>query len=194
MDQEHDPVTLAERVATLASALRIETTLIGAYAMAAHHYVRGTRDIDLASAVALPALQSLKDAVIEAGLHAHLFLPDADDSLGGKLVVWTQVDDTGEPLEPVEVVNFLNPFRPRRTPAPAAIRSSIPLEGKPALRYPTLEHLIALKLDAGAPRDYADVIDLLRENPNADLEKIRATCRDYGFDAIDALIANARTS
>jgi hypothetical protein len=192
MDHRPNPVELAERVATFALSLRIETTLIGAYAMAVHNYVRATLDIDLASAVDLPALQLLKDAVIEAGLHAHLFLPDADDSLGGKLVVWTQVDEAGEPLEPVEVVNFLNPFRPRRTPAPAAIRSSSPLEGKPALRYPTLEHLIALKLDAGGPRDHADVIDLLRENPDADLEQIRATCQDYGLDAIDALIANAR--
>jgi hypothetical protein len=194
MDRDQTPVALAERVATVARSLRIETTLIGAYAMAIHNYVRATLDIDLASAVELPKLQLLKDTVIGDGLQAHLFLPDGDDSLGGKLVVWNQVDEEGEPLEPVEVVNFLNPFRPRRTPAPAAIRSSIPLEGMPALRYPSLAHLIALKMDAGAPRDHADVIDLLRENPDADVEKIRATCRDYGFDAIDALIANARTS
>lgn len=192
MEHRPNPIELAERVATLARALQIETTLIGAYAMAVHRHVRATLDIDLGSAVDLPLLQSLRDAVIAAGLHAHLFL-DADDTLGGKLVVWAEADDDGAPIEPAELVNFLNPFRPRRTPAPAAIRSSIPLASKPALRYPTLEHLIALKLDAGGPRDHLDIIDLLRENPDADVEKIRATCKDYGFDMIDALIASART-
>ena len=63
----------------------------------------------------------------------------------------------------------------------------------PALRHPTLEHLVALKLDAGGPKDEADVIELIRQNPDADVEAIRATCKKYGLDKIDELIEYARS-
>src|SRR5687767_11226434 len=143
------PVDLAERVATLAQSLRIETVLIGAYAMAAHHYVRATSDIDLATVVPMDDLKALENAVHAAGLFARLIWPDEADPLGGKLVVWEQADEDGDPFEPVDVVNFLNPFSPRQTPAAEAIRGALALAEKPALRYPRLEHLIALKLYAG---------------------------------------------
>ena len=59
--------------------------------------------------------------------------------------------------------------------------------------YPTLAHLIALKLDTRAPRDEVDVVDVLRQNPDADIEAIRATCKKYGLDKIDDLIDYARS-
>jgi hypothetical protein len=42
-------LSLAERIATLASELGIQTALIGASALAAHNYIRATIDVDLAN-------------------------------------------------------------------------------------------------------------------------------------------------
>lgn len=45
------PIELAERVAGIARELGISTAVIGAVALAAHKYVRGTHDVDLATHV-----------------------------------------------------------------------------------------------------------------------------------------------
>lgn len=185
------PVELAELVARIAAALHIQTALVGAYALAAHHYVRGTKDIDLATTVPFEQLGRLQRALEAAGLQTLLRSPDVEDPLGGVLVVWTRSDEAGEPIDPVEVINFVNPHRPRPSPAIEAIRNAIGLAEKPALRYPRLADLIALKLDAGGLRDQADVVELLVRNPDADLEQIRSTCKRYGLDRIDELIEQA---
>lgn len=188
MDEQATPVELAERVAGIAHSLGIETVLIGAYALAAHHYVRGTSDIDLASDVSLERLQLLQRELETDGFKTRLLKPDEEDELGGKLVVWKQSNEDGDPVDPVEVVNYSNPYRPRRTPATQAIKNAISLEGKPALRYPRLADLIALKLYAGSLRDEADVVELLVKNPDEDLEEIRTVCKQHGLGRIDALI------
>ena len=186
-----NPVDLAEIVATQARSLGVETALIGAYALAAHHYVRATEDLDLAAFVQLPQLEALKQLLETEGLRARLNYPDEQDPIGGVLSVWTREDEDGVPIEPVEIVNFRNPHLPRVSPAIVAIRDAIPLNEKPALRYVRLHDLIAMKLDAGGPGDIADVRQLLSKNPDADREEIRSTCKRYGFDVIDELIAEA---
>lgn len=193
MDERQTPVELAERVADIARSLGIETALIGAYALAAYHYVRGTTDIDLASNVELERLRALEHDLKSAGFKAALVSPDDEDVLGGKLTVWVDENEDGDPVEPVEVVNYFNPYRPRNTPAAQAIKNATILEGKPALRYPRLSDLIALKLFAGALRDEADVVEVLVKNPGAELEEIRSVCWQHGLKRIDALIdlANA---
>ncbi len=194
MTDETSVVDLGERVAQLARDLNIDTIVIGAYAMAIHNYVRGSLDFDLGTRVDLDELFQLRRSVEECGLSAKLNLPDDQDDLGGKLIIWERVDEDGDPLEPVEVVNFSNPMRPRHNPAAQAIKNAISLAERPALRYPRLVDLIALKLDAGRPKDIADVVELLRQNPDADDEEIRATCRQYGLDKIDELIEYARSN
>ena len=99
MAEPTNPVDLAERVARIAGALQIETALVGAYALAAHHYVRGTKDVDLGTAVPLDALRRLQHALDEAGLHTLLRPPDEEDPLGGVLVVGTQADEAGDRAE-----------------------------------------------------------------------------------------------
>jgi hypothetical protein len=193
MGDETQVIELGERVARIARELNIETIVIGAYAMAIHDYVRGSVDFDLGTRVDLDELYRLKRAIEATELSVRMNSPDEHDDLGGKLIIWNRVDEEGDPLEPVEVVNFLNPLRPRRNPAAEAIKNAIELEGKPALRYPLLADLVALKLDAGGPRDHADVIELLRQNPAADVEAIRATCKKYGLDKIDELIEHAKS-
>ena len=187
-DAELTPIELAERVATLAQNLGIQTAVIGAYALAIHHYARATDDLDLGTSVQLDDLRKLQTAVEQAGLSCHLETPDEQDDLGGKLTVWVRTDDEGDPLDEVEVVNFLNVHRPRRNPAGEAIRSSIPIAEGSSLRAPPLPNLIAMKLDTHASRDEVDVVAVLRANPDADLDAIRAACKAYGLDKIDELI------
>src|SRR3954451_15969608 len=122
------PFELAERVAEAARKLGLETALIGASALAAHNYVRGTSDVDLGAAVdPRTALRALEQALRELGLHAELRMPDDQDVLGGVLGVWKHEDADGRPLDLVEVVNFCNPYRPMPNPAKAAIENAVPL-------------------------------------------------------------------
>jgi hypothetical protein len=188
MDAPTNPLDLAERVSGIARALGIETVLIGAYALAAHRYVRGTLDIDLAIVEKPEPLRALVRALEADGLHARLTTPDDEDPLGGVVRVWVLVDEAGDPIEPLDVVNFRNPHRPRDTPASDAIQNAETVPERPALRYPRLVDVIALKVYAGGPRDEADVLELLAHNPDADREEIRRTCHRYGLERIDALL------
>jgi hypothetical protein len=187
------PIELAERVARIAHDLGIHTAVIGAYALAVHHYARATRDLDLGTSTQLDDLRRLRTAIEAEGFHCHLETPDEQDDLGGKLTIWVKTDEDGDPMDEVDVVNFFNIHRPRRNPAGEAIRNSREVAEGSALRYPMLADLVALKLDAGGPKDQGDIIELLRANPDADVEAIRATCKKYGLDKIDELIEYARS-
>lgn len=187
------PIELAERVARIADALGIHTAVIGGYALAIHHFARATYDLDLGTSTQLDDVRRLRAAVEAEGLSCHLETPDDQDDLGGKLTIWVNTDEDGDPIDEVDVVNFFNVHRPRRNPAAEAIRNSLPVADGSALRYPTLHDLIALKVDAGGPKDHGDVIELLRQNRDADIETIRATCKKYGLDKIDELIEHARS-
>jgi hypothetical protein len=80
---------LAELVARTARELGIETAVIGALALAAHNYIRGTNDVDLATSVAFTSeLRRLADKLAALGCKIELRLPDEDDPLGGVLEVW----------------------------------------------------------------------------------------------------------
>jgi hypothetical protein len=185
-------LALADRVAGEAIALGIETALIGASALAANNYLRGTTDMDLATRVDLTRLRELASRLGTLGLKTRITTPDEHDDLGGVVRVWEHEDEDGEPIDVVEVVNFLNPFRPHQNPAGDAIKNAIPLDQTSHLRYARLPDLIALKLYAGALRDQADVVELLVHNPGADLDEIRATSKTYGLDArLEELIQQA---
>ena len=184
------PFDLAERVARIARSLGVDTALIGASALAIYGYVRGTSDIDFASVVnPFERLPALSDALRADGFHAQLHLPDEEDVLGGVLRIWMHETGDGDPIDPIEIVNFDNPYKPLRLPVNELVRDSVELAEKPSLRYVRLPHLILLKLYAGSRQDLADVVALLERNPDADVEQIRASCKRYGLDAIDVLIA-----
>lgn len=64
--------------------------------------------------------------------------------------------------------------------------------GISSLRYVGLADLVALKLYAGSRRDIADVVELLRSNPDANLEQIRAIAAKYEYaELIETLIREA---
>ena len=185
-------LALAEQVAKSAESLGIHTALIGAAALAVHGYARGTEDIDLAAAVPLDALRQLLAVSIAAGLRAKLRLPDDEDDLGGVLVVWATEDDEGKPIDVVEVVNFLNPFRPRANPASEAIARAFSLEGL-QLRCVATADLVALKLYAGSRKDLADIVELLAHNPDTDLAVLRSIVGRFDpTNRLDELVGEAQ--
>jgi hypothetical protein len=189
--ETRDPlILLAERVAVIATELGIPTALIGATALAVHNYVRGTADIDLATAVdPFRELPKLQERLESEGLDVELSFPDAEDILGGVL----RVRARGVDNDPVEIVNFHNPLKPSSNPGLEAVQTATPIAASSALRCATLGHLIALKLFAGSRRDQADVVELLRRNTDADHEEIRNVCERYGYaPLLDELTAEAR--
>ncbi len=184
----------AEAIASAADELGIEIAIIGAMALAAHNYVRGTEDLDFATSVDprrdLPRLQAALESL---GFSTRLNQPDDDDPLGGLLIAWDREDEEGDPVEPIEIVNFLNPHRRIANPGPEAIRNATDLDKDSRLRYVRLPDLVALKLYAGSLRDKADVVELLRRNPDAELSEIRAACRRFGYEPLlDELLHEAR--
>jgi hypothetical protein len=186
---------LTEQIAGIARELGIDTALIGAAALAMHHYVRASEDIDLAAYTDLSKLRELQQRLEAMQLHTELRTPDEQDDLGGVLEVWQDTDEDGDPIDSIEIVNFANPWRPgRRTPARDAVANAQPIDASSPLRCVQLADLIALKLDAGGPRDKADVIDVLARNPDADLDAIRAVCARYGFEqTLEELIVASRS-
>lgn len=183
---------LAERVARAARERGIESALIGATALAVHNFVRATADVDLATHTNMEQLRDLVDVLRGMGLNADLRLPDEEDPLGGVLRVWEQVDEEGDPLDAVEVVNFRNPYRASDGLALEAIRDAVDLAPGSPLRCVRLPHLVALKLAAGSRRDLADVVDLLVRNPDADVDEIRALASRFGgHEIVEELIAEA---
>lgn len=185
-------LALAERVASAARELGIETAVIGAIALAAHNYIRGTLDVDLATRVEhIEDLRRLQQKLVALGLETELRTPDDEDPLGGVLEVWEREGDEDTPINPVEVVNFFNPYRPEHNPGTAAVRNATPIEGS-SLRYVQLADLIALKLYTGALRDRADVVELLTRNPDADRDAIRAACAPFGLgESLEQLLLEA---
>ena len=73
----------AEDILRCLHAHQIDAVVIGAVALAAHRYVRQTEDLDLGVNANLQKLRELADSLRQAGYHAELHEPDADDPLGG---------------------------------------------------------------------------------------------------------------
>ncbi len=192
-EPQRPSLALAERVAVAATELGIETALIGAMALAANKFMRGSQDVDLASYVdPFTQLRALERALQAQGLKTKLTTPDDSDDLGGKLKVWEHEDEDEEPIHPCDVVNFANPFRRRKTPAVNALKTAIPVGAGSVLRYVRLPDLIAFKLDTGATKDRGDVVELLIHNPDADLDEIRQIAGPFdGANVLESLILEA---
>jgi len=163
----------AETVVGILKQHRVDAVVIGAVALAAHHYVRQTNDVDLGVNADLPVLRTLVDALRRAGFDAELREPDGDDPLGGV------IDVTG-PFGLVQIVSYAGRF-------PGVIDDAL-RDGSP-LRLVPLPHLVALKLYAGGHKSKADIVELLARNPEADLDQIRARCRRYRLSGLEELIS-----
>lgn len=163
---------------TLRAAVRVREALdrrgapcalIGALALAVHGYTRATKDLDLGTFTdPFTVLREVAIELAEVGIKAELRYPDAEDPLGGLLRV------SPPRAMPIEVVNFLNPLRrPRGTLAREALASAME-QPDLGLRVVDLPHLVALKLKAGGPGDYRDVVELLRIRQPPELKALCA--------------------
>ncbi len=178
MDNQDQLILYAEKVAAKAESMGAPLLVIGAAALAGHHYVRFTRDLDLAGNLPLNIMRDLTEACKADGLEADLRLPDANDPLGGVL-------DLQGPFGLIQVISFADRF-------PAVIRDA--LNDKPLvvgeslhLRMIPLPHLVVLKLYAGGFKSKADIIEVLSRNPEEDLDAIEVLCHRYrisGFEEI----------
>ncbi len=158
---------------------RVDAVVIGAVAMAAHHYVRFTQDMDIGVDADVPTLRSIASALCEVGFDAELREPDGQDPLGGV------IDITGT-FGLLQIVSFADRF-------PAVINdalqaASMVVRSGSQLKIVPLPQLVALKLYAGGLKSKADIVELLRSNPDADVEAIRSTCKRYRLRGLDEIL------
>ncbi len=169
----------AETVAGILQELQIDSVVIGALALAAHHYVRFTEDIDLGINTDVKSLRQIAEALQGRGFEIELREPEADDPLSG-------VIDVIGPFGMVQIVNFGQTF-------PAVISDAIQaatltVRSNSNLRLTPLPHLIALKLYAGGLKSKADIAELLARNEEANLEEIRELCESYRLKGLDEIL------
>ncbi len=170
---------VAERVAVFLAEEGLQALVIGAVALAAHRYVRFTEDIDLGVNADLIQMEDLTEKLRSEGYHAEFRRPDGDDPLGG-------VIDVSGSFGLVQVISFEGKF-------PAVIRDALQGEelrvrpGSP-LRIVPIPQLVALKLYAGGWKSNADILELLRRNPETDLEILRKTCRGYRLHGLGSIL------
>jgi hypothetical protein len=160
----------AEAIALLLAEEGLECVVIGAVALAVHRYVRFTEDVDLGVNADLKQMRRLVEVLEPKDYHVVFHEPDGDDPLAGV------IDITGS-FGMVQIVSFENRF-------PAAIRDAlagekIPLQASSDLRVIPIPQLVALKLYAGGLKSLTDIVEMLRRNPEVDLEEIGETCRNY---------------
>lgn len=185
MNRPDDLLQAAEEILAILAVHRLDAVVIGAVALAAHHYVRQTEDLDLGVNADLPALRAVAESLRAAGFEVELREPDAADPLGG-------VIDVSGRFGLVQIVSFAGRF-------PAVIEDALRLaelvvrEGSP-LKIVPIPHLIALKLYAGGHKSKADIIELLTRNPGSDVDEVRAVCARYRLGGIDELIAESRSA
>lgn len=181
----NDPDALlaaAETVVKILQEEKIDAVVIGAIALAAYQYVRQTEDLDLGVNISLPKMRQLTDSFRKAGYEVDFWEPEAEDPLGG-------VIDIRGSFGLVQVISFENRF-------PAVINdavraSSLVVRTGSLLRVVPIPHLIALKLYAGGYKSKADIIELVRRNPELNLDEVRILCAGYGLRGIEELIIEA---
>jgi hypothetical protein len=169
-NQIKQTISEAGRIGSILADEGISVIIIGAIALAAHGYIRATKDVDLGVNIRIKDLARIHQRLITLGYHAELHTPDLDDPLGG-------VIDVSGTFGMVQIVNYGDRF-------PAVIEDSCRQEAQPCQTITTLSiaplaQLVALKLYAGGWKSLTDIVELLRRNPEANLMEIGEICRKY---------------
>jgi hypothetical protein len=176
LSREARTIALADEIAGALASRNVRTAVIGAAAVAVHGYPRSTEDVDLAAATDLRTLRVVGDEFAARGYTVRLGEPDAEDSLGGVLTV------VRDDVDPVQVVNYENPFRPGSGALANEAIDSATTGVLGSLAVVDLPHLVALKLYAGGAKSKLDVIELLARNSEANREQIQALCARFGLE------------
>lgn len=183
MSAPADILDAAEVVADVLAQRSIDAVVIGAVAMAAHHYVRHTEDLDLGVVATEREMRQLTDDLARHGFEAEFRSPGFDDPLAG-------VIDVRGDFGLVQIISYAGRF-------PAVIEEALggsviaAREGS-RLRIVPLPHLVALKLYAGGAKSKSDIAELLERNPDADREAIRALCSRYRLSGADDILSGSR--
>lgn len=184
MQDPEQLLAAAEHVMQILDDHKIDAVVIGAVALAAHHYVRLTHDIDLGVNADIQTLRAITSTLSAAGFHAELREPDGQDPLGGV------IDITGA-FGSLQVISFADRF-------PAVIEdalraTTVTLRPGSRLKLVPLPQLVALKLYAGGLKSRADVLELLTRNPETDLDEIRNVCRRYRLGDVEPILQELST-
>jgi hypothetical protein len=176
-------LTAAEVVVSVLKEFQTESVVIGAVALAAHHYVRFTEVLDIGMNADQQNFRAIAEALRARGFQVRLREPDADDPLSGVIDV-----ECSSGL--IQIVNFGQTF-----PAvieDAIIEATLAVRPESPLRVAPLPHLVALKLYAGGFKSKADVVELLRRNADADLNEVSRLCEKYRLRGLSELLEEAR--
>lgn len=166
---------VAGEVAAVLNAGGYPCAVIGAVALAVHGYPRATEDVDIGTLVRTPReLTELARRLRERGFEVHVAMPDAEDPLGGVISV------TASDADPVQVVNYFNPWNGWAPCGKAALDAAIP-NVLPGLAVVDVPHLVALKLYAGGRKSALDVLELLARQDAKQVEAARAVCHAVGL-------------
>ncbi len=179
MKKTDELLHVAGQVMEVLARHRVDAVVIGGVALAAHHYVRLTYDMDLGVNANVEKLREIASSLTQAGFHVELREPDSQDPLGG-------VIDVKGLFGLLQIISFAGRF-------PAVIEDSLsasPVALCPgsALRIIPLPQLIALKLYAGGLKSKADILELLKRNPDADLKEVSDACKRYRLQGLDEII------
>lgn len=172
----------AEDVCRILQQCKISAVVIGATALAAYNYARQTEGIDLGVNADLATLRSVLHALQNDGYTAELREPDDNDPLGGV------IDVTGD-FGLLQIVSYADRF-------PAVIEdaianSSLTVRSGSPLKLTPIPQLIAMKLYAGGYKSKADIVELLRRNPEIDTAQLKTVCKRYRLRGLDELINEA---
>jgi hypothetical protein len=183
MNRPETLLDAAESVLAVLREFQTDAVVIGAVALAAHHYVRFTEDLDLAVNAERPTFRDIAEGLRAKGFQVELREPDLNDPLSG-------VIDASSACGLIQLVNFGQTF-------PAVITDAIKeatltVRSESPLRVAPLPHLVALKLYAGGLKSKADIVELLKRNTEADLNEIRALCEKYRLPDVQPILDEAR--
>ena len=173
-------IEVAEKIGIMLSERNLPAVVIGAVALAAHRYIRFTEDIDLGVNANLVQMRGLAQSLRSLGYTTEFHEPDSEDPLGG-------VIDVSGSFGLVQIISFEDKF-------PVIIRDAllgeeIRLRPDSILRIAPIPQLVALKLYAGGWASFADILELLRRNPQVNLKDLQQTCRKYRLRGLDKIIA-----
>ena len=161
----------------------IDTVVIGGVALAYHGYERATRDIDLGVFVDFSRLVEAMSCfeVPDGFCVATTGTTNADDPLGG--VISIGYPTIGGLDIYIQVVNFNNPLRLRRSPTrlikPAIAASQI--DDETHLPFIPLTYLVLLKLIAGSAVDLMDVRNLMMDQSEDVFDEIQQLAGEFGL-------------
>jgi hypothetical protein len=175
----------AEEVVSILKQHRIDAIVIGAVALAAHHYIRQTEDVDLGINANVRAMRAVRQSLQELGFTAEFREPDGEDPLGG-------VIDVSGSFGLVQIISFADRFPDVIDDALRACTTA--LRENSGLKLVPIPQLVALKLYAGGYKSKADIVELLRHNPDVDIDALRAVCVKYRLRGLEPLIREARLS